>query len=105
MSNIPIDDPRVRRRLWFTLHMLLFISVLLLQMLVYPVQPVLLVVHAALLVTLSLHLFSLMATELDTSTPEPVPLNVKPGAPQLVRVDNVEAEQNFWYHWHDVGTS
>jgi hypothetical protein len=100
MFSYPVTDPRIQRRLWFTLHVLLYCSVALAQVIVWPAHPLLLTAQSALLVTLSLHLYVLYCAALETNTPQPVPARVQPNEPQ--RVENRDLDENFWYRWHDV---
>jgi hypothetical protein len=102
MSNALSDDARIRRRLWFTVHVLVYCAVALLQVLIWPAQPLLLAAQSALLVTIIVHLYGLYASGFDTLIPQPIPMNGNPGESQRVTVKNDDLADSFWYRWHDV---
>ncbi len=98
MSNYLANDPRIRRRLWFTLHVLLYSGL----SLVWSAHPLLLVAQSALLITLSLHLYGLYASGFASLIPAPIPVKVETQKPQPLQLQDEQREQEFWYQWHDV---
>jgi hypothetical protein len=102
MSSTLSDDLRIRRQIWFTIHVLIYCGIALLQVMIWPGQPLLLLVKSALLLTLSLHVYDLYTGGLKSLASEPIPATIHSGEPQSVRVDHTDPEQDFWYRWHDV---
>ena len=102
MSSTLSDDLRIRRQIWFTVHVLMYCSVAFLQVVIWPGQPALLMVKLALLMTLSLHVYDLYTAGLRSLASEPIPAKISSGEPQPVRVEHTDLEQDFWYRWHDV---
>ena len=93
MHNYLLDDPRTQRRLWFSLHVLIYCVVAFL----WPIHHSLLVAHSVLLVTLSLHVYALYTRDVGNPAPELIPVKIESGELHA----DVEA-QSFWYQWHDV---
>jgi hypothetical protein len=100
MCAYPEVDVRIQRRLWFTLHVLLYCGVALAKVLSWPAHPLLLAMQSALLVTLSLHLYSIYTAGIQTPSTQPVPARIQPDASEPV--DKVNVSDDFWYRWHDV---